>query len=106
MDRALAEVQLVGDRTVRLAPGDEAEDLDLAGGEPIGATGARIATTLDPDQLAHLPDAVREAFGAAVPPVFGFVAPLLGLAFVLAIALPAQPLRETAHVTSPRRRAR
>jgi EmrB/QacA subfamily drug resistance transporter len=61
-------------------------------------TDPRIGTTLDPDQLAHLPDAVREAFGAAVPPVFGFVAPLLGLAFVLAVALPARPLRATAHI--------
>lgn len=64
-------------------------------------TDLRVATALDPDQLAHLPAAVREAFGAAVPPVFGFVAPLLGLALVLAIALPARPLRETAHVGNP-----
>ena len=39
--------------------------------------------------------------GTAVPPVFGFVAPLLVLAVVLAIALPARPLRETAHVNTP-----
>ncbi len=64
----------------------------------------RIATNLDPGRLAHLPAAVRDAFGAAVAPVFGFVAPLLGLALALAIALPAQPLRETAHVTTPDRR--
>jgi EmrB/QacA subfamily drug resistance transporter len=64
-------------------------------------TDARIATTLAPEQLAHLPAAVREAFGAAVPPVFGFVAPLLVLALVLAVALPAQPLRDTAHVGDP-----
>ncbi|TWF78861.1 EmrB/QacA subfamily drug resistance transporter [Pseudonocardia hierapolitana] len=69
-------------------------------------TDVRIATTLDPERLGHLPAAVRDAFGAAVPPVFGFVAPLLGLALVLAVALPAQPLRDTAHVTtSDRRRA-
>jgi EmrB/QacA subfamily drug resistance transporter len=69
-------------------------------------TDARIATTLDPERLGHLPDAVRDAFGAAVPPVFGYVAPLLGLALVLATALPTQPLRDTAHVTtSDRRRA-
>ncbi|MHA6617089.1 MFS transporter [Pseudonocardia sp. DLS-67] len=61
-------------------------------------TDAQIATTLDPERLAHLPATVRDAFGAAVPPVFGFVAPLLGLAFVLAVALPARPLRNTAHV--------
>jgi MFS family permease len=67
----------------------------------------RVVTTLDPNQLAHLPATVREAFGSAVAPVFGFVAPLLGLALVLAIALPAQPLRETAHVSeSAGRRAR
>jgi EmrB/QacA subfamily drug resistance transporter len=61
-------------------------------------TDAQIATTLDPERLAHLPAAVRDAFGAAVPPVFGFVAPLLALALVLAVALPARPLRNTAHV--------
>ncbi|GAA0921630.1 MDR family MFS transporter [Pseudonocardia zijingensis] len=59
---------------------------------------AQVATTLDPQQLAHLPDAVRDAFGTAVPPVFGSVAPLLGLALLLALALPSQPLRDTAHV--------
>jgi EmrB/QacA subfamily drug resistance transporter len=56
------------------------------------------APTLDPERLSHLPAAVRDAFGAAVPPVFGFVAPLLVLALVLAVALPAQPLRDNAHV--------
>ncbi|TQM42989.1 MFS transporter [Pseudonocardia cypriaca] len=63
-------------------------------------TDVRIASTIDPERLTHLPVAVRDAFGTAVPPVFGFVAPLLGLAFVLAVALPAQPLRDTAHVGS------
>jgi EmrB/QacA subfamily drug resistance transporter len=63
-------------------------------------TDPRVATTLAPEQLAHLPAAVREAYGAAVPPVFGFVAPLLGLALVLAIALPTRPLRQTAHVST------
>jgi EmrB/QacA subfamily drug resistance transporter len=61
-------------------------------------TDPRVATALDPDRLAQLPAAVREAFGAAVPPVFGLVAPLLGLALALTVALPAPPLRETAHV--------
>jgi EmrB/QacA subfamily drug resistance transporter len=69
-------------------------------------TDVRIAATLDPERLAHLPAAVRDAFGAAVPPVFGFVAPLFGLALVLAVALPARPLRDTAHVGPlPGRRA-
>jgi EmrB/QacA subfamily drug resistance transporter len=58
-----------------------------------------VVMTLDPQLLAQLPAGVRDAFGAAVLPVFGFVAPLLGLAFVLAVALPALPLRDTAHVS-------
>lgn len=58
--------------------------------------------TLSPDRIAELPSglrtAVATAFGQAVPPVFGYVAPLLVLAFVLAVALPARPLRGTAYV--------
>ena len=50
---------------------------------------------------ADLQAAVAAAYGAAVPPVFGFVAPLLGIAFVLALALPARPLRDTAYVDDP-----
>ncbi|HEX2073674.1 MAG TPA: MFS transporter [Geodermatophilus sp.] len=61
---------------------------------------------LDPERLAQLPAEVRvgvaTAFGEAVPPIFAFVAPLLGLAFLLAIALPAVPLRSSAHVDTGR----
>ncbi|MEZ7129895.1 MFS transporter [Nonomuraea sp. AD125B] len=46
---------------------------------------------------AALPDGVRESFATAVPPVFGAMAPLLVVAFGLALALPARPLRTTAH---------
>ncbi|MGP3928718.1 MDR family MFS transporter [Nonomuraea sp. KM88] len=46
---------------------------------------------------AALPAGVREAFAAAAPPVFAAMAPLLAVAFVLALALPARPLRTTAH---------
>jgi hypothetical protein len=56
---------------------------------------------LSADRLDALPGdlqaAVAAAYGAAVPPVFGYVAPLLGAAFLLAVALPARPLRETAY---------
>ena len=59
-----------------------------------------------PDGAAALPPgsraAVAAAFGEAVPPVFGLVAPLLGLALLLALALPARPLRGSAHVDSGR----
>ncbi|MEV0591107.1 MFS transporter [Nonomuraea cavernae] len=47
---------------------------------------------------ADLPDGVRAAFAEAVPPVLGGMAPLLAVAFVLALVLPARPLRTTAYV--------
>jgi EmrB/QacA subfamily drug resistance transporter len=50
---------------------------------------------------ADLQSAVAAAYGAAVPPVFGYVAPLLGIAFLLALALPARPLRDTAYIDEP-----
>ena len=59
------------------------------------------ASGLSADHLRALPAdlqaAVAAAYGAAVPPVFGYVAPLLGVAFLLALALPARPLRDTAY---------
>ena len=59
---------------------------------------------LDADRLAQFPADVRTgvatAFAEAVPPVFASVAPLLGLALLLAIALPAVPLRDSAHVSA------
>jgi hypothetical protein len=63
------------------------------------------AGRLSADRLQALPAdvqaAVAAAYGAAVPPVFGYVAPLLGVAFVLALALPARPLRDTAYADEP-----
>jgi EmrB/QacA subfamily drug resistance transporter len=60
---------------------------------------------LSADRLNALPPelqyAVAAAYGSAVPPVFGYVAPLLGLAFLLALALPARPLRDTAYADDP-----
>jgi len=50
---------------------------------------------------ADLQAAVAAAYGAAVPPVFGYVAPLLGIAFLLALALPVRQLRDTAYVDEP-----
>ncbi|WP_188190243.1 MDR family MFS transporter [Nonomuraea sp. SYSU D8015] len=47
---------------------------------------------------AELPESVREAFAEAAPPVFAAMAPLLVVAFLLALALPARPLRTTAYV--------
>ncbi|MCG5218705.1 MFS transporter [Streptosporangium soli] len=63
------------------------------------------ANSLTPELLATLPPADRTAvagaFGEVVPQVFGYVTPLLVLACALALALPARPLRDTAHVTMP-----
>jgi EmrB/QacA subfamily drug resistance transporter len=60
---------------------------------------------LSTDRIQALPAdvqaAVAAAYGAAVPPVFGYVAPLLGVAFLLALALPARPLRDTAYADEP-----
>ncbi|NJP89942.1 MFS transporter [Nonomuraea sp. FMUSA5-5] len=47
---------------------------------------------------ARLPESVRDAFAAAAPPIFAAMAPLLLVAFLLALALPARPLRTTAYI--------
>ncbi|TMR99037.1 MDR family MFS transporter [Nonomuraea basaltis] len=47
---------------------------------------------------SDLPDGVRDAFAEAVPPIFAAMAPLLAVAFVLALVLPARPLRTKAYV--------
>lgn len=56
--------------------------------------------TLTPETITALPASTRElvenAFGAAVPAATLTVAPLLGVAFLLALALPALPLRTRA----------
>ena len=49
----------------------------------------------------ELQAAVAAAYGVAVPPVFGDLAALLGVAFLLALALPARPLRDTAYADDP-----
>jgi EmrB/QacA subfamily drug resistance transporter len=46
--------------------------------------------------ISGTPAAGRAAFAEAAPPVFAAMAPLLAVAFVLALALPARPLRTTA----------
>lgn len=62
-------------------------------GALITARSGISATTAPSD----LPDSVRDAFAAAVPPVFAAMAPLLAVAFFLALLLPARPLRTTAY---------
>ncbi|WP_017612337.1 MFS transporter [Nocardiopsis salina] len=56
---------------------------------------------LTPEAIAALPTPTRElveaAYGAALPSALLAMAPMLGLAFLLTLALPALPLRTTAH---------
>ncbi|MHC6219322.1 hypothetical protein [Arthrobacter sp. MMS24-S77] len=56
---------------------------------------------MTPKALEALPAAdriaVAQAFGHALPPVFGFAAVVLAVAFVLTLFLPARELRTTAH---------
>ncbi|WP_426986250.1 MFS transporter [Pseudarthrobacter sp. Y6] len=64
------------------------------------ALGDRIKS-LTPKTLEQLPaadrSAVAEAFGHALPPVFGYAALVLAVAFVLTLFLPERELRTTAH---------
>ncbi|MEW1821552.1 MFS transporter [Arthrobacter sp. NPDC080031] len=64
------------------------------------ALGSRI-NSLTPKALESLPAAdriaVAQAFGHALPPVFGFAAVVLAVAFVLTLFLPERELRTTAH---------
>jgi EmrB/QacA subfamily drug resistance transporter len=64
----------------------------------IGAlAGVALAGALITSRLAdQVPAAV--ALSRAMPIVFGLMSPLLALTFVLAVLLPARPLRSTAHI--------
>ncbi|MFI6575306.1 MFS transporter [Nocardiopsis sp. NPDC050513] len=74
-------------------------------GERVPA-GVADPRTLTPEAIAALPEPTRalveSAFGAAVPSALLATAPLLGLAFLLALALPHRPLRTTAHADTDR----
>jgi MFS family permease len=58
----------------------------------VAVAGALITTRLADQVLPAV------ALSQAMPIVFGLMAPLLALAFVLAVMLPARPLRTTAYV--------
>ncbi|MEV4165824.1 MFS transporter [Nonomuraea dietziae] len=67
----------------------------------IGASaGVAVAGTLITWRLESAPSQ-GVALGEAMPLVFALMAPLLGVAFALALVLPARPLRTTAHVKEP-----
>ncbi|MEZ2390435.1 MFS transporter [bacterium RCC_150] len=72
---------------------------------PLAAQLGDRIKSLTPQALADLPPAdraaVAQAFGHALPPVFGFAAIVLAAAFVLTLFLPERELRTTAHSDAP-----
>jgi EmrB/QacA subfamily drug resistance transporter len=69
-----------------------------AGADPAAA--ADSASTIDPQTLAQLPDAVRDgivvAYADALAPVFWYLLPFIGIAFVLSLFLKQIPLSDVA----------
>jgi hypothetical protein len=67
-----------------------------------GHAGSGIAS-ITPQDLAHLPAPIRRgielAFAQALPPIYAYLIPLAGAAFVLALILPEVPLRTRAHTS-------
>jgi EmrB/QacA subfamily drug resistance transporter len=63
----------------------------------LGGNGSAITPTM----LRHLPPGlgaeVAHAFGSALPPVYGYLAPALGVAVILALFLKEKPLRTRAY---------
>ncbi|MET0590898.1 MAG: MDR family MFS transporter [Naasia sp.] len=83
--------------TTRLSEGLTAV---FAGAGASSAEAAQSTATLDPQTLNQLPDAVREgvveAYADALAPVFWYLIPFIGLAFLLALFLKQIPLSDVA----------
>ncbi|QFY07258.1 MFS transporter [Nonomuraea phyllanthi] len=56
-----------------------------------------LRTGISATEPSAVPESMRTAFAEGVPPVFAAMAPLLAVAFFLALAMPARPLRTTAY---------
>ena len=74
---------------------------DVFTGAGASATDAATATsTLDPQSLSTLPDAIRDgvvtAYADALAPVFWYLLPFIGIAFVLSLFLKQIPLSDVA----------
>lgn len=69
-----------------------------AGASPTDA--ANATSTLDPQTLSQLPEAIRDgivnAYADALAPVFWYLVPFIGLAFILALFLKQIPLSDVA----------
>jgi EmrB/QacA subfamily drug resistance transporter len=72
----------------------------FAGGGASPGDAARATATLDPQTLEQLPTAVREgvvtAYADALAPVFWYLLPFIGIAFLLALVLKQIPLADVA----------
>ncbi|MGH8901061.1 MAG: MDR family MFS transporter [Egibacteraceae bacterium] len=80
----------------------------LAGGVPsqaLSALGADLES-ITPQAVNHLPPEaaqhIVQAFANALPPIFGYLVPLVAVAFVLALMLKEKPLRTTAYLAAGR----
>ncbi len=72
------------------------------------AAAARVGqqvSSVTPQGIDHLPAAIKHAivvaFADALPPIYAYLVPLLGVAFVLAVLLKETPLRTQAYLGSP-----
>jgi EmrB/QacA subfamily drug resistance transporter len=83
--------------TTRLT--DNLNDVFTSSGASAGDAAA-ATSTLDPQTLAQLPDAVRDgvvtAYADALAPVFWYLLPFIGIAFVLSLLLKQIPLSDVA----------
>ncbi len=93
-------VSLIGALFVHRLTGQLAADLPPGAANRIGGHVGSIT----PQAVARLPDAIRhgvmQAFAQALPPIYGYLLPLLALGFVLALLMPEKPLRTTAYAAS------
>jgi len=83
--------------TTRLT--DNLKDVFTAGGASAGDA-ANATATLDPQTLASLPDAIRDgvvaAYADALAPVFWYLLPFIGIAFLLSLVLKQITLSDVA----------
>lgn len=66
----------------------------------LGGNGSAITPAALRSLPAHVREDVVHAFGSALPPVYGYLAPALGVAVVLALVLKEKPLRTKAYAAA------
>jgi EmrB/QacA subfamily drug resistance transporter len=93
-------VSLIGALFVHRLTARLTADLPRGAAASIGAHVGSIT----PQAIARLPDAIRQgvmlAFAQALPPIFGYLIPLIAVGFVIALVLPEKPLRTTSYAAA------